>query len=57
MGKLSKEQLKILEDLSLWAMAMQITDKEKLQLMKQMVFKSTSDLYAYQDLLRRFFVK
>ncbi len=56
-SKLSKEQLKIMEDLSLWAIAMQITDKQKLQLMKQMVFKSTTDLYTYQHLLRKFFEK
>ena len=56
-SRLSKEQLKIMEDISLWAMAMQITGKEKLQLMKQMVFKSTTNLYAYQHLLRKFFEK
>ncbi len=54
-SKLSIAEMKIMEDLSLWAMAMQITDKEKLQLMKQMVFKSTTDLYAYQHSLRKFF--
>lgn len=52
---LSKAEMKILEDLALWAMAMQITDKQKLQLMKQMVFKSSADIYAYQQLLREFF--
>ena len=46
-----------MEDLALWAMALQITDKQKLQLMKQMVFKSSADIYAYQQLLRKFFEK
>lgn len=46
-----------MEDLALWAMAMQVTNKQKLQLMKQMVFTSTTDIYAYQDLLRKFFKK
>lgn len=52
---LSKAEIKILEDISLWAMTMKITDKQKLQLMKQMVLKPTSDIYAYQQLLREFF--
>jgi len=56
-SNLTNAEMKIMEDLALWAMAMQITDKEKLQLMKQMVFKSTTDLYAYQYLLRKFFEK
>ena len=54
---LSKAEIKIMEDLALWAMALQITDKQKLQLMKQMVFKSSADIYAYQQLLRKFFEK
>ena len=56
-NNLSKAEMKITEDLALWAMAMQITDKKKLQLMKQMVYKSTTDLYTYQHLLRKFFEK
>jgi hypothetical protein len=56
-SNLSAIEIKIMEDLALWAMAMQITDKQKLQLMKQMVFKSTTDIYAYQELLRKFFEK
>ena len=54
---LSTAEMKIMEDLSLWAMAMRITDKQKLQLMKQMVFTSTTDIYAYQHLLQNFFKK
>lgn len=54
---LTKTEMKIMEDLALWAMAMQVTDKQKLLLMKQMVFKSTTDIYAYQQLLRNFFEK
>jgi hypothetical protein len=53
-SNLSAIEIKIMEDLALWAMAMQITDKQKLQLMKQMVFKSSTDIYAYQMLLRKF---
>lgn len=56
-SNLSATEIKIMEDLALWAMAMQITSKQKLQLMKQMVFTSTTDIYAYQDLLRKFFEK
>ena len=56
-NNLSATEMKIMEDLALWAMAMQITSKQKLQLMKQMVFTSTTDIYAYQDLLRKFFEK
>lgn len=52
---LSKAEIKIMEDLALWAMVMLISDRQKLQLMKQMVFKSTTDIYAYQQLLRNFF--
>ncbi len=53
-SNLSVIEIKIMEDLALWAMAMHITDKQKLQLMKQMVFKSTTDIYVYQHLLRKF---
>ncbi len=56
-SNLSATEIKIMEDLALWAMAMQVTDKQKLQLMKQMVFRSTSDIYVYQQLLRKFFEK
>lgn len=56
-SNLSAIEIKIMEDLALWAMAMQITGKQKLQLMKQMVFKSTTDIYVYQELLRKFFEK
>ena len=56
-SNLSKTEMKSTEDLALWAMAMQITDKQKLQLMKQMIYKSTTDIYAYQHLLQKFFEK
>ena len=52
---LSKVEMKIMEDLALWAMAMHITDKQKLLLMKEMVFKTTTNIYDYQHLLRKFF--
>jgi hypothetical protein len=53
-SNLSAIEIKIIEDLALWAMAIQITGKQKLQLLKQMVFKTTTDIYAYQQLLRKF---
>ncbi len=56
-NKLSVIEIKIMEDIALWALAMKITDKQKLQLMKQMVFSSTKDIYVYQNLLRKFFEK
>jgi hypothetical protein len=56
-NKLSVIETKIMEDIALWALAMKITDKQKLQLMKQMVFSSTTDIYGYQNLLRKFFEK
>jgi hypothetical protein len=56
-NSLSSIETKILEDLALWAHAMHITDNKKLMLMKQMVFKSTTDIYAYQHLLRKYFEK
>jgi hypothetical protein len=52
---LSTVEMKIMEDLALWAMALEITKKQKLLLMKDMVFKTTTDIYAYQHLLRKFF--
>lgn len=51
------EELKVLEEVSLWAMAMHINNTRQLQLMKQMVFTKPKDLYAYQDLLLAFFEK
>ena len=56
-NNLSAMEIKITEDLALWANAMQIKEKQKLQLMKQMIFKSTNDIYAYQLLLQKFFEK
>lgn len=55
--ELSSLESKVLEDIALWANAMQITDKGKLMLMKEMVFTSAIDIYAYQQLLRKFFEK
>jgi hypothetical protein len=54
-SSLSAIEIKIMEDLALWATGMQITDNKKLQLMKQMIFTSTTDIYTYQQLLRNFF--
>jgi hypothetical protein len=56
-NNLSSDETKILEDTALWANALQITDKRKLALMKEMVFTSVRDIYTYQHLLRKFFEK
>lgn len=52
---LSSIQKKVLEDLALWAMAMNVRKTEQLNLMKQMVYAKTKDDYAYQQLLLDFF--
>lgn len=54
---LHAEELKVLEEVALWAMAMNINNTRRLQLMRQMVFTKPKDLYAYQDLLLAFFKK
>jgi hypothetical protein len=54
---LNREELKVLEEVALWAMAMKVTDGRRLQLMKQMIFTKPKDLFAYQDLLLAFFEK
>lgn len=45
----------VLEDIALWAFAMNISKAGQLQLMKKMVFEKTKDDYAYQQLLLGFF--
>lgn len=54
-GELNPEELKVLEEVALWAMAMNVTDSRQLQLLKQMIFTKPKDLFAYQDLLLAFF--
>lgn len=56
-GDLNKEESKVLEEVSLWAMAMNINDSRQLQLLKQMIFIKPKDLFAYQNLLLSFFEK
>jgi hypothetical protein len=56
-GELDPEELKVLEEVSFWAMAMNVTDSRQLQLLKQMIFTKPKDLFAYQDLLLAFFEK
>ncbi|MBK7434770.1 MAG: hypothetical protein IPI66_13335 [Chitinophagaceae bacterium] len=48
-------QKKVLEEMSLWAMAMKIRKPEQLVLMKEMVLTKTKDDYSYQQLLLAFF--
>ena len=56
-GELNPEELKVLEEVALWTMAMNVTDPRQLQLLKQMIFTKPKDLFAYQDLLLAFFKK
>lgn len=56
-NSLSSSEKKVLEDIALWAMAMNIRKIRQLQLMKEMVFAKTSDDYGYQKLLLDFFSK
>jgi hypothetical protein len=53
--ELNKEESKVLEEVSLWAMAMDVNDNRKLELLKQMVFIKPKDLFGYQDLLLDYF--
>ncbi len=53
--KLNKHETALLEEIALWAMAMNIRQPEKLVLMKQMVFAKTRNDDAYQQLLLQFF--
>jgi hypothetical protein len=50
-------ELQVLEEVSLWAMAMKVDSIRQLELLKQMIFTKPRDLYAYQDLLLAFFKK
>jgi hypothetical protein len=52
---LSAIEKNILEEISLWAFAMNIRKPKQLQLMKKMIFEKTKDDYAYQQLLIDFF--
>jgi len=54
-GDLNTDESKVLEEVALWAMAMNVSDTRHLELMKQMVFIKPKDLFAYQDLLLAFF--
>ncbi|MFZ1528137.1 MAG: hypothetical protein WAT19_05260 [Ferruginibacter sp.] len=54
-ASLNPVQKNTLEELALWAMAYKINQPEKLKLMKEMLFLKTSNDYAYQELLLKFF--
>jgi hypothetical protein len=54
-GTLTGIEKKVLEDIALWAMSLNIRKPAQLQLMKQMVYTKTKDDYAYQQLLLDFF--
>ena len=50
-------ELKVLEEVALWAIAMKVNNTRQLELLKQMIFIKPKDLFAYQDLLLAFFEK
>lgn len=52
---LNRNQKNLLEEISLWALAMGVRQPKKLELMKQMIFTKTSDDDAYQQLLLAFY--
>jgi len=52
---LTTAEKNVLEDIALWAFAMNIRKPKQLLLMKKMVFEKTSNDYAYQQLLLDFF--
>jgi hypothetical protein len=54
-GMLTAVEKNILEEIALWAYAMDVRKARQLQLMKKMVFEKTKDDYAYQQLLLDFF--
>jgi hypothetical protein len=51
----NREETQVLKEVSLWAAALGITDKKRLQLLADMVTIKPADLYAYQELLLEFF--
>jgi hypothetical protein len=53
----SKIEFDVLKEISLWASAMKVLDKRKLNLMKQMVKLKPADEYQYQERVRRFFAE
>ena len=51
----SKVEFEVLKEVSLWACAMKISDKNKLSLLLQMVKLKPVDEYRYQELVRLYF--
>ncbi len=51
---LSAIEKNVLEEIALWAFAMDVRSSHQLDLMKRMVFEKTRDDYAYQRLLLDF---
>lgn len=52
---LSKDQEQVMKEVALWAEAMNVNDKHKLNLLCQMIRTKPIDLYKYQQLLIDFF--
>lgn len=54
-SELNTIESKVLEEVALWAMVMNVSESRKLSLMKQMVYTKPKDQYAYQQLLLDYF--
>lgn len=53
--KVKAREVRVLQEVALWANAFGITDDERLQVLTDMIHVKPVDPYAYQDLLLRFF--
>ena len=51
------DEIRVLQEVALWAEALRVTDARKLALLKRMVTIKPIDPYGYQELLLRFFKK
>lgn len=51
----NRQQKQVFTEVALWAEAMKITDKKQLDIMAKMISTKPKDVYAYQELLLRFF--
>ena len=49
------EEMQVLSEMALWAKALKITDRKKIQLLYSCIHAKTTDVYLYQQLVRDFF--
>ena len=54
-GRFNNNEKQVLQEVALWAEALNVREKNKLNLMKQMIRIKPVDLYRYQQLLLEFF--